>query len=65
MPKITAMACGPSNATCSCNCGKVDARSDEHLCEHDFQWPAQKEATSTVCTRCGLDAMTHSLWTGP
>lgn len=62
-------ACGPSNATCKCTCG---VEGVEHVCQH--QWDGEGETTeyegggcswSATCSRCGMSAMSHSLWVGP
>ena len=66
--ELTYFACGPGNAKCKCTCG-VDGV--EHVCEHDFQgWQEFRDPDgggggTTVCTRCGMTAMSHSMWVGP
>lgn len=51
---------------CYCSCG-----TDENLCEHDFQgWrdivdeDGAVRGGETVCSRCGMGAMSHSLRCG-
>lgn len=62
----TYFACGPSNATCKCTCGLKDV---EHVCQH--QWDGPEEfieypeggcSSSATCSRCGMSAMSHSMW---
>jgi hypothetical protein len=48
---VTAFMCGPNPK-----------------CEHDFKgWREFEDGRGgeAVCTKCGIDAMQHSLWTGP
>lgn len=48
--KITVFACGPNDQ-----------------CEHDFKgWREFEDGLGgeTVCSKCGMGAMHHSLWTG-
>ena len=63
---ITYFACGPSNAKCKCTCG---VEGVEHVCEHS--WDGEGETFddgagwSATCSRCGMSAMSHSMWVGP
>lgn len=52
--------------SCYCSCG-----SEENLCEHNFEgWRDLMDADGnvlggeTVCSRCGMGAMSHSLRCG-
>lgn len=58
--EITATTCGPSTAKCKCDCPRS--------CEHKWYGPEQdlgNGAWSVTCSRCGMDAMSHSLWVCP
>lgn len=62
---VEAYVCGPSNTKCSCQC-------PEGPCEHEFTNgrdvvgdTGQVVGNTLVCERCGMDAIAHSLWTGP
>lgn len=66
--ETTYFACGPSNAKCKCNCG---IEGVEHVCEHTWdgweEWeePGGGGGGTAVCSRCGMTAMSHSMWCGP
>lgn len=61
---VTVFACGPGNKKCKCEC-------PDGPCEHKWDgWIEFEEdngcaGATAVCSRCGMDAMTHSLWVGP
>jgi hypothetical protein len=63
--EVTVFACGPSNQTCKCTCG---VKGVEHICEHTFEdWlefedPDGGGGGTSVCSRCGMTAMSHSMW---
>lgn len=55
---ITIFACGPSTAQCVCECtrgGKCEHKWDGAPIEDDRTW-------TVTCSRCGMTAMSHSLW---
>jgi hypothetical protein len=56
---ITIHICGPSTATCRCNCPES--------CEHKWDGPTVRfeNGASVTCSRCGMDAMSHSLMVMP
>ena len=60
--KITVYACGPSTAKCKCQC-------PDGPCEHKWDGPDEEfdggRGVSVTCSRCGMSAFQHSLWTGP
>lgn len=65
---VTYFACGPSNETCKCTCG---VEGVPHVCEHKWdgwhEWeePGGGGGGTAVCSRCGITAMSHSMWVGP
>jgi len=52
--------CGPSSAACKCECGRGGP------CEHkwDGEFIRTEGGGTATCSRCGMDAMSHSMWTG-
>jgi hypothetical protein len=59
--ETTIFMCGPSTAECKCECGRGGG------CEHDWTGPTvnpEPGLYTVTCARCGMDAFTHSLWTG-
>ena len=64
--RLTVIRCGPSTAECECRC----AEGGE--CEHrlDAAWQPFTDDSGTtggtvICTRCGMSAVSHSLWVAP
>lgn len=57
--EITIHTCGPSRPGCKCNCPES--------CEHDFQGMEDMGdgCFSSVCTKCGMSAMSHDMWVLP
>lgn len=62
--ELTVHVCGPSRPTCKCNCPES--------CEHVRDGPWQEldfdgggGGGTVTCSRCGMTAMSHSLWVGP
>jgi hypothetical protein len=59
---IIAIACGPSNERCKCQC-------PDGPCEH--QWDGQVisfdngQGESVTCSCCGMSVFHHSMWVGP
>jgi len=60
--KIQLFVCGPSNAKCRCGCpdGPCEHVWDGAMVELD-EW----RCVSVTCSRCGITAVSHSLWVGP
>ena len=58
--EVTRFVCGPQSDTCKCQC-------PDGPCEHDFQGCQDMGGGcySSVCTKCGMPAVQHSLWVGP
>lgn len=63
---MTVFKCGPQTKTCHCTCGQ----EGERVCEHEFDETTYLRDESgrivggtRVCSRCGLTAMEHSIWT--
>lgn len=62
--EITIHHCGPSTNTCECNCPES--------CGYEFSGNrdivnenGRVIGGETVCVKCGLGAMEHSMWVGP
>ena len=59
---LTVHVCGPSRATCKCNCPES--------CEHQWDGPWVELENfpgghSVTCSRCGLPAINHDVWVLP
>ena len=61
----TVFTCGPSTATCKCECG----REPLGPCEHQWDGPerifdpaTEGHGATATCSRCGMDAMAHDMW---
>ena len=58
---ITAYVCGPSTDTYKCQCPNGP-------CEHIWDGPIEEydegRCVSATCSRCGMTAVSHSLWVG-
>ena len=57
--------CGPSTDKCKCQC-------PDGPCEHIFDGPTIEGDdidgggwSSVTCSRCGMSALSHSMWVGP
>jgi len=57
---VVVFACGPSKGPCKCEC-------PDGPCDHVFDGPEETgdNYSSATCSKCGMSAITHSLWTGP
>lgn len=55
---ITVYMCGPSQASCKCEC------STGGPCDHkwDGPWEELESGGTTTCSKCHMTAMSHSLW---
>lgn len=58
---ITISMCGPSKGKCKCEC------STGGPCDHDWDGPEEttEHSSSATCSKCGMSAMSHSMWVGP
>lgn len=63
--EVTAIACGPQRLSCPCKC-------PDGPCEHVWDGPMTPAAPfgvvsgeSVTCSKCGIQAITHDLWTMP
>lgn len=64
--QVTYFACGPSNSKCKCTCG---VEGIPHVCEHQWDGEGQEFdggcGWTATCSRCGMTALSHSMWVGP
>lgn len=60
-PVVQIFMCGPSNAKCICKCAEGGP------CEHkwDGPWVESEDEGEVTCSKCGMGAMHHSLWSSP
>ena len=60
-PVVAIHVCGPSSAKCKCECAKGGP------CEHSWDGPGYETEYSSEasCSRCGMGAISHSLWCMP
>lgn len=58
---LLVFACGPSTATCKCECGRGGK------CEHkwDGEFRRTEYGGTATCSRCGMDAFEHDQWVMP
>lgn len=60
---VTFEMCGPSRGKCKCEC------STGGPCDHDWDGPWEESEDgrmgTATCSKCGMDAMSHSMWVGP
>ena len=58
---IVIFECGPSQGPCVCECLTGGP------CGHIFDGPEEvgENYNSATCSKCGMSAITHALWTAP
>ncbi len=63
--RVTHFTCPATAHTCACRC-------PDGPCEHvwngsgrDWETPDGGFVSTATCSRCGMTAIDHSLWTGP
>jgi len=56
-PGVSFFMCGPSNAKCVCKC-------PDGPCDHDWDGPTirTENSESASCSKCGTEALSHSMW---
>jgi hypothetical protein len=62
---FTHVACGPSSASCKCQCpnGPCEHKWDGEERVHEY--PEGGCSCSVTCSRCGMDSMSHDMWVMP
>lgn len=60
-PVVQIFTCGPQSAKCKCEC------AEGGTCEHKWDGPRaeSEDEGELTCSKCGMGAMHHSLWTSP
>jgi len=60
---VTVFACGSSRGPCKCECATGGP------CDHQWDGPWEEfeggGGGTATCSRCGMSALHHSLWTSP
>ena len=55
--------CGPSSTRCKCECGNEPRGTCEH--KWDGPWIELGDGGMASCSRCGMTADSHDMWTAP
>ena len=62
---LIVFTCGPSSPTCQCECRREPRGPCGHVWDGPDYLSEDKCLVSATCSRCGMTAFDHSMWTAP